>query len=133
MAAPREKTDKPPAPREKSAVKAICALLRARGIWHVKTHGAGAGRAGIPDILACVCGRFVAFEVKRSHPCFTKTKARQRVECAAIAAACGYAFLVCDKRDVDLAIDYVMGDEIGKKGVFAEISVDSIIAYNRLY
>lgn len=34
--------------------------------WHYKHHATGFGRAGIPDIIACINGRFVAIEVKAS-------------------------------------------------------------------
>lgn len=34
------------------------------GTWHLKTYSNGVQRAGIPDILACVNGYFVAIEVK---------------------------------------------------------------------
>ncbi|KAI3350124.1 hypothetical protein [Clostridium botulinum] len=32
--------------------------------WHVKIWGGGFMRAGIPDIIACINGRFVAIELK---------------------------------------------------------------------
>lgn len=35
------------------------------GMWGVKVHGNAVQGAGIPDILACVHGRFVAVECKR--------------------------------------------------------------------
>lgn len=34
------------------------------GAWHLKTYSDGVQRAGVPDILACVKGHFVAIEVK---------------------------------------------------------------------
>lgn len=34
------------------------------GAWHLKTYSNGVQRAGVPDILACVNGRFFAIEVK---------------------------------------------------------------------
>ena len=51
---------------EKDIVKAILQYLR--GIprcfaW--KTHGGMYGTAGIPDVVACIDGRFYAFEVKQ--------------------------------------------------------------------
>ena len=51
---------------EKNIVAAILRLLRALPrcfAW--KTHGGMYGTAGIPDIIACVEGRFCAFEVKQ--------------------------------------------------------------------
>lgn len=51
---------------EKDIVAAILRLLKKRPrcfAW--KTHGGMYGTAGIPDIIACVDGRFVALEVKQ--------------------------------------------------------------------
>lgn len=51
---------------EKDIVAAILRLLKKRPrcfAW--KTHGGMYGTAGIPDIIACVGGRFVALEVKQ--------------------------------------------------------------------
>lgn len=41
--------------------------LRSLGIWHVKFFANGYTRRGIPDILACVNGKFVAIEVKSEN------------------------------------------------------------------
>ena len=49
---------------EKHIVKEIIDFLRQHG-WAVKTHG-GAFAAGEPDVSACIRGRSVHFEVKRS-------------------------------------------------------------------
>lgn len=51
---------------EKNIVAAILRHLKTRPrcfAW--KTHGGMYGTAGIPDIIACVDGRFCAFEVKQ--------------------------------------------------------------------
>lgn len=44
--------------------KEICAYLASIGAWYVSTNSQGYGRKGIPDILCCYRGRFVAIEVK---------------------------------------------------------------------
>lgn len=33
--------------------------------WHMKVHGSMYQKSGVPDILACINGRFVGIEVKR--------------------------------------------------------------------
>lgn len=33
--------------------------------WHVKIWGGGFQRSGIPDILCCINGKFVALELKK--------------------------------------------------------------------
>ena len=50
---------------EKDIVNAILRYLKAvPACFAWKTHGGMYGTAGIPDIIACIGGRFVAFEVK---------------------------------------------------------------------
>ena len=51
--------------KESDIVAAILRYLRTvPGCFAWKTHGGMYGTAGIPDIIACVEGRFFAFEVK---------------------------------------------------------------------
>jgi len=52
-------------PLERTVVKKILVRLRARGGFWIKVHGSPFQIAGIPDILGCYRGRFIAFEVKR--------------------------------------------------------------------
>ena len=42
------------------------------GCFAWKQHGGQFGTAGLPDIIACINGRFVAFEVKRPGGRLTK-------------------------------------------------------------
>lgn len=50
---------------ERDIVAAIMRLLRKMpGCFCWKEHGGMYGTAGVPDIIACIGGRFVAFEVK---------------------------------------------------------------------
>lgn len=49
---------------EKQFENKIKSELKRRGCWFVKFFANAFTPAGIPDILACVCGRFVAIEVK---------------------------------------------------------------------
>lgn len=45
--------------------KKVLEFLRSQGIWYVKYWGGGQfTKAGVPDILACVNGHFVAIELK---------------------------------------------------------------------
>lgn len=51
--------------KESDIVKAIIKYLKTvPGCFCWKEHGGMYGTAGIPDIIACVDGRFYAFEVK---------------------------------------------------------------------
>lgn len=50
---------------EKQIENQIKRYLDSIGSWHIKTHGNMFSRAGTPDVVACVNGRFVAIEVKQ--------------------------------------------------------------------
>jgi Holliday junction resolvase len=52
---------------EKNFENKIKKFLKDRGCWYVKYFANRNTRAGIPDILACVNGRFVAIEVKAEN------------------------------------------------------------------
>ncbi len=53
--------------KEADIVKAIMKYLRTvPGCFCWKEHGGMYGTAGIPDIIACINGRFFGFEVKQS-------------------------------------------------------------------
>ena len=52
---------------EKDFENKIKAFLREQGCWYIKYWaGGGYTRAGVPDLLICCNGRFVAVEVKAS-------------------------------------------------------------------
>jgi len=40
--------------------------------WAFKTHGGMYGKSGIPDVIACINGQFLAGEFKRPWPAGTK-------------------------------------------------------------
>lgn len=74
------------------AVKAkVRKILVEEGVYYFSPAANGFGRAGIPDIICCVHGRFVAFELKAGKG---KTTALQEREIAAINAHGGYAMVV---------------------------------------
>ena len=66
-------------------------------IWHFSPFQAGMGRAGIPDIIGCYNGLFVAFECKANG---NKPTALQEREINAIRTAKGLAFVV-DENNLD--------------------------------
>lgn len=61
------------------------------GIYHFSPFQAGMGRAGIPDIIACYDGKFVAFECKAGK---NKPTALQEREMDSIRKAKGLAFVI---------------------------------------
>ena len=50
-------------PETKLQTKAI-KFLKGRGIYYLNLYGDGRSGKGKPDIIACINGRFVAFELK---------------------------------------------------------------------
>ena len=62
-----------------------------------KEHGGMYGTAGIPDIIACINGRFVAFEVKTETGKLTKL---QEITLQKIRDAKGQAFKVTSAAEV---------------------------------
>ena len=70
---------------EKDIVAAILRLLKKLPrcfAW--KTHGGMYGTAGIPDVIACVDGRFVALEVKQpgGRPTALQTATIEKIRAA---------------------------------------------------
>jgi Holliday junction resolvase len=79
-------------PLERAIVKQTLTKLRARGGFWIKVHGSPFQLAGIPDILGCYRGRFIAFEVKREVGLVpTRIQAYQMEK---IRAAGGFATLI---------------------------------------
>lgn len=69
------------------------------GVYHFSPFQAGMGRAGIPDIIACYNGKFVAFECKAGD---NKPTALQEKEIAAIQRAKGLAFVINENNMYDI-------------------------------
>lgn len=73
--------------KEKYYENKLKAWLKHRGAWLLKYWGGGVyTRAGVPDLLVCYKGRFVAIEVKGPHG---RISDAQRAEMAAIEEAGG--------------------------------------------
>lgn len=75
----------------------LCNWFKERGIYYVRTNNWGYGRKGIPDILACYQGRFVAVEAKVRPD---KPTAWQNRELNAIRAAKGIAIVAYSVEDL---------------------------------
>ena len=83
---------------EKDIVAAILRLLKKTPCCFAwKEHGGMYGVAGIPDIIACVGGRFVAFEVKVPGGKLTKL---QEITLQKIRDAKGQAYMVTSAAEV---------------------------------
>ena len=83
---------------EKRIENQIKQYLDSLGAWHIKTHGNMFSKAGTPDIVACVKGRFIAIEVKRPKGVVSKL---QKAQIQLIKKAGGIAFVAYDVKDVE--------------------------------
>ena len=79
---------------EKAFENKIKAFLKYKGAYFIKTHGDRFSRVGVPDIIACVNGHFVAVEVKAENG---KPSELQLYRLEEIRKAGGHAFLLYPK------------------------------------
>jgi len=77
-------------PLEKTIVNKILSVVRSRGGFAIKLHGSPFMMLGLPDIIVCYRGFFLAFEVKRDAK--QKTKPIQEYILGRIRKAGGVAF-----------------------------------------
>ena len=77
--------------REKLFENRIKKYIESQGGWQVKYFANKYTRSGIPDILACINGRFVGIEVKSDTGAPTEL---QRHSVRAIRKAGGFAFVL---------------------------------------
>lgn len=71
-----------------------------------KEHGGIYGTSGIPDIIVCIDGRFIALEVKTQKG---KTTPLQNAAIRKIRNSGGFAFVVRSVKEAKNAIDSAMG------------------------
>lgn len=89
--------------QEKDITNAI--LKHLKSVPHCfcfKEHGGMYGTAGIPDIICCINGLFVAFEVKQPSGKLTKL---QEITMKRIRRAKGKAYKVTSVKDVISILD----------------------------
>lgn len=91
-----------PALTERDITGQIVDYLHVRGAWLLKTRGGLGQRRGVPDIVCCIRGLFVAIEVKRPKGVVT---AWQREELTKIDLADGVAFVARSLEDVMAVVE----------------------------
>lgn len=80
-------------------------MLDQFGVWFFSPQAGPYGRAGIPDRIACVDGRFVGIEVKADR---TKKPTKLQVQCMEkIEASGGRCFVVFDDTSLEEAKMYI--------------------------
>jgi hypothetical protein len=82
-------------------VKEACKkFLKARGAWYFMPVSNGMGQVGIPDIICCYRGKFVAIETKAPGKKGNVTPNQKRA-IEDIQGARGFAWVVDDPGDLD--------------------------------
>lgn len=92
---------------EKRFEKKVRAYLDSIGAWHLKTISNGFQRAGVPDLLICYKGRFIAVELKATRG---RTTSLQEHELKSIRTSGGIG-LVLYPADFDWFKDFM--EEMG--------------------
>ena len=88
--------------REKAIENKIKAYLKTiKGLYFFKEHGGLYGTAGVPDIICCYKGQFIALEVKAPDG---KLTTLQEATIRRIKDACGIAKVVRSVEDVKIII-----------------------------
>src|SRR5688572_7742758 len=90
-------------PSEKSIRDRIVKYLTSVGAWNVVTTGVG--RAGVPDLLVCYRGFFVALEVKK--PVGGVTSKLQRIELRRLHKAGAHGGVVTSVEEVRAIIAHL--------------------------
>ena len=89
--------------KEKYLIEKIKAYLKSVDeLFFFKEHGGQYGTSGIPDLIICYRGRFIAFEVKNEKG---KTTVLQEITIRKIIKAGGYATVVRSAEEVRAIIE----------------------------
>jgi len=91
-----------PEGRVKNRLKA---MLKKLNVWYYMPQAGPFGRAGIPDKIACIGGKFVGIECKADKtkkPTPLQIKAMKEIEMAG-----GKCFLVYDDTTIEEVRDYI--------------------------
>ena len=87
-------------PTERDVTVQIVDYLRLKGAYVIKAHGHLGQRPGVPDLLACWQGRFIAIEVKSPRYPRRGLSEKQWEEMGAIFAAGGVTIVARRLEDV---------------------------------
>ena len=85
---------------EKSFETKVRKYLEGRGCWVLKTFSNGIQRAGVPDLLICHRGRFIAMEVKAVGGKFPREEELQPWNIRKINEAGGIAGILIPREGV---------------------------------
>jgi Holliday junction resolvase len=80
-------------------------VLKQEGVWFFNPQAGPFGRAGIPDKIACIGGKFVGIECKADKT--KKPTPLQIIAMKEIEMAGGKCFLVYDDTTIEEVRDYI--------------------------
>jgi len=95
---------------EKAVKDKIVAILKSEGVYHFFPATHGYGRSGVPDIIACVNGRFLAIECKAGGNKITALQSREIQD----IQHCGGVAVVANEENWDMVRQLVR--ELSLKG-----------------
>jgi Holliday junction resolvase len=90
---------------EKKVKAAVRKMLVNHGVYHFMPPGMGLGRSGIPDIIGCYKGKFIAIECKAGKG---KTTALQERELEWIKDAGGFTFVAREDNLEELEVELLL-------------------------
>jgi len=97
-----------PEAKVKAKVKKV---LDEHKVYYFMPATGGYGRAGVPDIIACFNGQFIAIETKAGKG---KTTALQERELSRIAESGGVTFVINEDNLDDLGLYFMTFDDDGR-------------------
>jgi Holliday junction resolvase len=92
---------------EKKVKDKVVKLLKAHGVYYFFPATFGMGRSGVPDIICCLNGKFLAVECKAGN---NKPTPLQEREIQAIKDAGGTAFII-NETNVDVVESYIKANK----------------------
>ena len=117
--------------KEKVFEQKVRSYLKKVGAYEVKYFGCGFSQSGVPDVLSCVNGQFVAIELKASTG---RPSELQLHNLRRIHNAYGFAILVYPE-DWDLLkrfIDYIANYQLGNAlDIYRDVFVERFLDKNQ--
>lgn len=98
---------------EKKVKKMLDTLMAEQGVYFFAPQSGIYGRAGIPDRIYCVNGRFVGIEAKADRT--KKPTDNQLRELASIRNNGGMTFIVYDETTIKAAVNWVISRKAAEK------------------
>lgn len=98
-------------------------------VWFIKTRGGPMQRAGLPDYILCINGRFGALELKNPRDENPKPTPAQRLQLREIHRSGGFSWVMNDYQQIVLAIETILAmppitHHVGDESLYAKARWD---------